>query len=43
MFQFLKGENDTAIILKILNFIFGIIRAVLGLDISGGDNEDAEQ
>lgn len=41
MFQFLKGEKDTALILQIINFIFGIIRSLLGLDTpdSGEDEE----
>ena len=37
--MFLKGEKDTAVILKILNFIFGIIRSILGLD-TPADEED---
>lgn len=44
MFQFLKGEKDTAVILQIINFIFGIIRSLLGLDIPDlGEGEDEEQ
>ena len=44
MFQFLKGEKDTALILQIINFIFGIIRSLLGLDIPDlGEGEDEEQ
>lgn len=41
MFQFLKGEKDTALILQIINFIFGIIRSLLGLDVpDSGEGEE---
>lgn len=41
MFQFLKGEKDTAIILQIINFIFGIIRSIFGLDVPDvGEDEE---
>lgn len=42
MFQFLKGEKDTALILQIINFIFGIIRQILGLDVPGTSDEEEE-
>ena len=40
MFQFLKGEKDTALILQIINFIFGIIRSLLGLDTPDSGEEE---
>ena len=42
MFQFLKGEKDTALILQIINFIFGIIRSLLGLDTPDSGEEEEE-
>lgn len=40
MFQFLKGEKDKDLILQIINFIFGIIRSLLGLDVPDNGEEE---